>query len=204
MSGTTKTIFVNHTETILIPDGFYVSTDYEAIMSNYFINALAPTKGTIVADLSSDNITYMPRAATIQTAAPGQLLYEDASTNQLNFNGLKFLVLEVSDLSSKTIIRSRESTDTIPPIPTTITEPSYRAFYGSYATNYEYSPNFWFKLDFNVQEDKSFTEYYKEGGVFVRNITYETRTIDGQPVQVMVDPRQTAPNARLRQPRASI
>jgi hypothetical protein len=177
--------------TILIPDGFYVSTDFEAIMSNYFINALAPTKGTIVADLSSDNVTYLPRAATIETAAPGQFVYQDASTNQLKFNGLKYLVLEVSDLSSKTIIRSRESTDTIPPIPTSITDPSYRAFYGSYATNYEYSPNFWFKLDFNVQEDKSFTEYYREGGVFVRNITYETQTIDGQPVQVMVDP---APN----------
>lgn len=180
--GTTKTVFVNHTETILIPDGFYVSTDFEAIMSNYFINALAPTKGTIVADLSSDNITYLPRT-------PAE--YTDASTNQLKFNGLKYLVLEVSDLSSKTIIRSRESTDTIPPIPTTITEPSYRAFYGSYVTNYEYSPNFWFKLDFNVQEDKSFTEYYKEGGVFVRNITYETQIINGESVQVMVDP---APN----------
>ena len=191
VSGTTKTVFVNHSETILIPDGFYVSTDYETIMSNYFINSLAPTKATIVADLSSDNITYMPRAATIQTATPGQLLYEDASTNQLNFNGLKFLVLEVSDLSSKTIIRSRETTDSVPPIPTSITEPNYRAFSGSYATNYNYSPNFWFKLDFNVQEDKSFTEYYREGGIFVRNVTYETRTIDGQPVQVMVDP---APN----------
>jgi hypothetical protein len=186
--GATNTVFINHTETIIVPDGFYVSSDFEVIMSNYFINSLAPTKGTVVADLSSDNITYMPRAATIETATPGQLIYEDASTNQLNFNGLKFLVLEVSDLSSKTIIRSRESTDAIPPIPTTITEPSYRAFYGSYATNYNYSPNFWFKLDFNVQEDKSFTEYYKEGGVFVRNITYETQTINGQPVQVMVDP----------------
>jgi hypothetical protein len=181
-NGATKTVFVNHTETILIPDGFYVSTDFEVIMSNYFINALAPTKGTIVADLSSDNITYLPRT-------PAE--YTDASTNQLKFNGLKYLVLEVSDLSSKTIIRSRESTDTIPPIPTTITEPSYRAFYGSYATNHEYSPNFWFKLDFNVQEDKSFTEYYREGGVFVRNITYETQTINGESVQVMVDP---APN----------
>ena len=183
---TTKTVFINHVETILIPDGFYVSTDYEIIMSNYFINALAPTKGTIVADLSSNNITYMPRAATMETARPGQLIYEDASTNQLKFNGLKFLVLEVSGLSSKTIIRSRESSDEIP-----TTEPSYRAFSGSYATNPEYSPNFWFKLDFNVQEDKSFTEYYREGGVFVRNVTYETQTINGQPVQVMVDP---APN----------
>lgn len=190
-SGATKTIFVNHTETIIVPDGFYVSTDYEAIMSNYFINSLPPTKGTIVADLSSNNITYMPRAPTLGSAAPGQLVYEDASTNQLNFNGLKFLVLEVSDLSSKTIVRSRESTDTIPPIPTTLNEPNYRAFAGSYATNYNYSPNFWFELDFNVQEDKSFTDYYKEGGIFVRNVTYETQTVNGQQVQVMVDP---APN----------
>jgi len=190
-NGTTKTIFINHTETILIPDGFYVSSDFEVIMSNYFINSIAPTKATIVADLSADNITYMPRAETIQTAAPGQLVVEDASTNQINFNGLKYLILEVSDLSSKTIIRSRESTDAVPPTPESIDQPNYRAFSGSYATNYNYSPNFWFKLDFNVQEDKSFTEYYKEGGVFVRNVTYETRTIDGHPVQVMVDP---APN----------
>lgn len=187
-SGVTKTIFVNHSETIIVPDGFYVSTDFEAIMSNYFINSLPPTKGTIVADLSSDNVTYIPRAPTLGSAAPGQLVYEDASTNKLNFNGLKFLVLEVSDLSSKTIIRSRESTDTIPPIPTTLNEPSYRAFSGSYATNYNYSPNFWFELDFNVQEDKSFTDYYKEGGIFVRNVTYETQTVNGQQVQVMVDP----------------
>ena len=189
--GTAKTVFINHTETIIVPDGFYVSSEFEVIMSNYFINALAPIKGTVVADLSSDNITYMPRAATIETAAPGQLIYTDASTNQLVFNGLKFLVLEVSDLSSKTIIRSRELTDKIPPIPTSLTDPSYRAFSGSYVTNYNYSPNFWFKLDYNVQEDKSFTDYYKEGGVFVRNVTYETQTINGQPVQVMVDP---APN----------
>jgi len=187
-SGTTKTIFVNHSETILIPDGFYVSTDFEAIMSNYFINSLSPTKGTIVADLSSDNVTYIPRAPTLESAIGSQLVYEDASTNQLNFNGLKFMVLEVSDLSSKTIIRSRESTDTIPPIPTTLNEPNYRAFYGSYATNYNYSPNFWFELDFNVQEDKSYTDYYKEGGIFVRNVTYETQTVNGQQVQVMVDP----------------
>jgi hypothetical protein len=180
--GVFKTVFINHTETIIIPDGFYVSSDFEVIMSNYFINALPPTKGTIVADLSSDNITFIPR---------NPVDYADASSNQLNFNGLKFLLLEVNDLSSKTIIRSREITDTIPPIPTSITEANYRAFAGSYATNYNYSPNFWFKLDFNVQEDKSFTEYYKEGGVFVRNVTYETQTINGQPVQVMVDP---APN----------
>jgi hypothetical protein len=199
--GVAKTIFVNHTERILIPDGFYVSTDFENIMSNYFINAIAPTRATIVADLSSDNITYMPRAAPNTTPNPGQLSYEDIDETEiedqptlrkLNFSGLKFLVLEVSDLSSKTIIRSRELSDALPPIPTSITEANYRAFAGSYATNYNYSPNFWFKLDFNVQEDKSFTEYYREGGIIVRNVTYETRTINGQQVQVMVDP---APNS---------
>jgi hypothetical protein len=94
----------------------------------------------------------------------------------------------VSDLSTKSIFRSRESSDTIPPIPTTVNEPSYRAFYGSYTTNYQYSPNFWFQLDFNIQNDKSFTDYYKEGGLFIRKVTTQNVTIDGQPVNVMVDP----------------
>jgi hypothetical protein len=190
-NGTVKTVFINHTETVIIPDGFYVSTDFEPIMSNYFINSLEPTKGVIVADLSSDNVTYMPRAPTLESAAPGQLVYEDASLNQLKFNGLKYLVLEVNTISSKTIIRSREISDALPTISNIPSDPNYRAFYGSYATNYSYSPNFWFKIDFNVQEDKSFTDYYKEGGIFVRNVTYETVNINGQPVQVMVDP---APN----------
>jgi hypothetical protein len=194
---TFKTIFVNHTETIIIPDGFYVSGDFEVIMSNYFLNAIAPTRATIVADLSSDNITYMPRAAPNTTPLPGQLIYEDIDESEiedpsvirkLNFNGLKFLVLEVNSLSSKTIIRTREKSDSVPAYSASETEPNYRAFDGSYATNYNYSPNFSFKLDFNVQEDKSFTEYYKEGGIFMRHVTYETRTINGQTVQVRVDP----------------
>ena len=177
--GQSKTVFINHSETIIVPEGFLISSDFQILLSNYFINALPPTAGTVVADLSSDNVTFIPRATTA---------FEPATTNQLIFNGLKFIVAEVSDLSTKTIFRSREITDSIPPIPTTITEPYYRAFTGTYLTNYQYSPNFWFKLDFNVQEDKSFTDYYKEGGIFVRKITTHDISLNGQTVNVMVDP----------------
>lgn len=177
--GQSKTVFINHSETIIVPEGFLISSDFQILLSNYFINALPPTAGTVVADLSSDNVTFIPRATTA---------FEPATTNQLIFNGLKFIVAEVSDLSTKTIFRSREITDSIPPIPTTLTEPYYRAFIGTYLTNYQYSPNFWFKLDFNVQEDKSFTDYYKEGGIFVRKITTHDISLNGQTVNVMVDP----------------
>ena len=116
--------------------------------------------------------------------------YIDCSTNQLKFNGLKYLVAEVSDLSTRTIFRSREESDTVPPISETPTasDPFYRAFYGNYTNNYQYSPNFYFKLDFNIQEDKSFTDYYNEGGIFVRNITTQDVSLNGQTVSVMVDP----------------
>lgn len=177
--GVSKTVFINHTETILIPEGFYVSADFELLLSNYFINALPPTSGTVVADLSSDNVTFVPRQS---------YAYTNATTNQLVYNGLKFLVAEVSDLSSRTIIRSRETTDSIPPNTSNPTEANYRAFTGSYLTNSQYSPNFWFKLDFNVQEDKSFTDYYKEGGIFVRKITTQDISLNGQTITVMVDP----------------
>jgi len=183
--GETKTVFINHTETVIIPEGFLISSDFQILMSNYFINAVAPTSGTVVADLldvSANGVTtktFVPRATSA---------YTDASDNQLVFNGLKYIVSEVSDLSTKSIFRSRETSDTIPPIPTTVNEPSYRAFYGSYTTNYQYSPNFWFQLDFNIQNDKSFTDYYKEGGLFIRKITTQNVTIDGQTVSVMVDP----------------
>lgn len=183
--GVTKTVFINHTETVIIPEGFLISSDFQILMSNYFINAVAPTSGTVVADLldvSANGVTtktFVPRATSA---------YTDASDNQLVFNGLKYIVSEVSDLSTKSIFRSREATDTIPPIPTTVNEPSYRAFYGSYTSNYQYSPNFWFQLDFNIQNDKSFTDYYKEGGLFIRKITTQNVTIDGQTVSVMVDP----------------
>ena len=176
------TVFINHTETIIIPDGFYVSADFATLMSNYFINAIPPTEGKIVADLVTDELgatTYVARAPSA---------YTDASRNQLVFNGLKYLILEVSDISSRTIIRSREQTDEIPAYTTNPAEPNYRAFAGSYVTNRQYSPEFYFELDFNVQEDKSFTDYYKEGGIFLRKVTYETQMIQGQPVQVMVDP----------------
>jgi len=184
--GETKTVFINHTETVIIPEGFLISSDFQILMSNYFINAVAPTSGTVVADLldvSANGVTtktFVPRATSAYTAA---------SPNQLVFNGLKYIVAEVSDLSTKSIFRSRETSDTIPPIPTNpATEPSFRAFYGSYTTNYQYSPEFWFKLDFNIQNDKSFTDYYKEGGLFIRKVTTQNVTINGETISVMVDP----------------
>ena len=176
-----KTVFINHSETILIPDGFYVSSDFGTLMSNYFLSAIKPKKGTVVADLV--DISGVPTYVAREPSA-----YTDASTNQLVYNGLKYLVLEVSDISSRTIIRSRETTDTYPTSTMNPAEPNYRAFAGSYATNRQYSPEFYFELDFNVQEDKSFTDYYKEGGIFIRKLTYETQTINGQPVKVMIDP----------------
>jgi len=179
--GLTKTVFINHSETIIIPEGFLVSSDFQILVSNYFINALPPTAGTVVADLIdiSNVPTYIPRATTAYTAA---------TTNQLLYNGLKYLIVEVSDLSTRSIVRSRETSDSIPPLSTVPSDPHYRAFSGSYSTNYQYSPNFWFKLDFNIQEDKSFTDYYKEGGVFIRKITTQDVSLNGQTVSVMVDP----------------
>ena len=179
--GQTKTVFINHKETIIIPEGFLVSSDFQILMSNYFINALNPTSGTVVADLVdiSNVLTYVPRSVSA---------YTDASSNQLVFNGLKYIVVEVSDLSTKTVIRSRETTDTIPPLSSIPSDPHYRAFSGSYTTNYQYSPEFWFKLDFNIQDDKSFTDYYKEGGIFVRKVTTQDISQNGQTVTVMVDP----------------
>jgi hypothetical protein len=177
-----KTVFINHSETIIIADGFYVSSDFGTLMSNYFLSAIKPNKGTVVADLV--DISGVPTYVAREPSA-----YTDASTNQLVYNGLKYLVLEVSDISSRTIIRSREKTDTLPTAdPSNPAQPNYRAFDGSYATNRQYSPEFYFELDFNVQEDKSFTDYYKEGGIFIRKLTYETQTINGQPVKVMIDP----------------
>jgi hypothetical protein len=176
-----KTVFINHSETIIIADGFYVSSDFGTLMSNYFLSAIKPNKGTVVADLV--DISGVPTYVAREPSA-----YTDASTNQLVYNGLKYLVLEVSDISSRTIIRSRETTDMFPTNTSNPAQPNYRAFAESYATNRQYSPKFYFELDFNVQEDKSFTDYYKEGGIFIRKTTYETQTINGQPVKVMIDP----------------
>lgn len=179
--GVTKTVFINHTETVIIPEGFLISSDFQILVSNHLINALPPAAGTVVADLVdiSGVLTFVPRATSAFTAA---------TSSQLVFNGLKYIVAEVSDLSTKTLFRSRETSDTIPPLPTSPNDPSYRAFAGSYATNYQYSPNFWFKLDFNIQDDKSFTDYYKEGGIYVRKITTQDISMNGQIVTVMVDP----------------
>ena len=182
-NGFTKTVFINHTETVIIPEGFLISSDFQILLSNHFINALPPASGTVVADLVdiSNVKTYVPRAASA---------FAPATSSQLVFNGLKYIVAEVSDLSTKTIFRSRETSDTIPPIPITPSpnDPSYRAFAGSYTTNYQYSPNFWFKLDFNIQDDKSFTDYYKEGGIFIRKITTQDISINGQIITMMIDP----------------
>ena len=181
--GFTRTVFINHTETVIIPEGFLISSDFQILLSNHFINALPPASGTVVADLVdiSNVMTYVPRAASA---------FAPATSSQLVFNGLKYIVAEVSDLSTKTLFRSRETSDTIPPIPITPSpnDPSYRAFAGSYTTNYQYSPNFWFKLDFNIQDEKSFTDYYKEGGIFIRKITTQDISIDGQIITMMVDP----------------
>ena len=180
-NGSTKTVFINHTETVIIPEGFLISSDFQILLSNHFINSLPPAAGTVVADLVdiSNVLTYVPRSTSAFTPA---------TSSQLVFNGLKYIVAEVSDLSTRAIFRSRETSDTIPPLPTSPNDPSYRAFSGSYATNYQYSPNFWFKLDFNIQDDKSFTDYYKEGGVYVRKITTQDISYNGQIVTVMVDP----------------
>lgn len=182
-NGQVKTVFINHSETIIIPEGYLISSDYQILMSNYFINSLKPKSGKVVADLVdiSNVKTYVPRDPSA---------YIDASSNQLIFNGLKYLVTEVSDLSTRTIIRSREESDSVPPIAEipTPSDPYYRAFYGNYDSNYQYSSNFYFKLDFNIQEDKSFTDYYKEGGVFLRKKTTQDISFNGQTVTVMVDP----------------
>ncbi len=179
--GITKTVFINHKETVIIPEGFLISSDFQILMSNHLINALPPAAGTVVADLVdiSNVLTYVPRATSA---------YAPATSSQLVFNGLKYIIAEVSDLSTKSIFRSRETSDTIPPTPTSPNDPSYRAFSGSYTTNYQYSPNFWFKLDFNIQDDKSFTDYYKEGGIYVRKITTQDISFNGQTITVMVDP----------------
>jgi hypothetical protein len=110
----------------------------------------------------------------------------DASANQLVFNGLKLLVMEVNDISSRTIIRTREETDALPDLTDeTLPLKRFRAFYGNETTNPQYSPDFYFKLDFNIENDRSFTDYYKLGGLFVRNVTYGL-DINGN--RVMIDP----------------
>lgn len=186
-NGVLKRVFINHSEPIIIPDGYLISSDFQILMSNYFINSLPPISGTIVADLldiSSNGVTTKTYVARAKSE------YRECTSNQLSFNGLKYIVAEVSDLNTKTIFRSRELSDSIPPISNTPTEsdPYYRAFYGNYNTNLQYSPNFSFELDFNVQENKSFTEYYREGGVFVRKITTRDISFNGQTVSIMVDP----------------
>ena len=168
--GQQKTVFINHSETLIIPEGFYTSTQFPEMMNYYLSNAGAPSSGKVVRD--ADGVLLpIPYAA---------------SSTQLVFNGLKMLVMEVNDISSRTIIRTREETDTLPDLTDdTLPLKRYRAFYGNSVTNPQYSPDFYFKLDFNIDNDRSFTDYYKLGSLFVRNVTYG---VDNEGNQVMVDP----------------
>ena len=168
--GQQKTVFINHSETLIIPEGFYTSSQFPEMMNYYLTNAGTPSNGKVVRDASG-----------VLLSVP-----YDASSNQLVFNGLKLLVLEVNDISSRTIIRTREETDTLPDLTDdTLPLKRYRAFYEDETTNPQYSPDFYFKLDFNIDNDRSFTDYYKLGGLFVRNVTYG---VDTNGDRYMIDP----------------
>ena len=168
--GQQKTVFINHSETLIIPEGFYTSSQFPEMMNYYLTNAGTPSNGKVVRDA---NGTLLP-------------IPYDASSNQLVFNGLKLLVLEVNDISSRTIIRTREETDTLPDLTDdTLPLKRYRAFYEDGTTNPQYSPDFYFKLDFNIDNDRSFTDYYKLGSLFVRNVTYG---VDTNGDRYMIDP----------------
>ena len=169
--GQQKTVFINHSEIISIPEGFYTSTQFPDMMNYYLTNSSDISEGAMVVRDENGVLLANPYPAT-----PIQCV----------FNGLKFLVLEVNDISSRTIIRTREETDTLPDL-TDDTPPikRYRAFYEDATTNPQYSPDFYFKLDFNIEKDRSFTDYYKQSGIFVRNVKYG---VDNEGNQVMVDP----------------
>jgi len=66
------------------------------------------------------------------------------------FNGLQFLYFEVDDKTTHTIIRTKEAADT-----------DFATLARPFVVGPHYSPNFYFTVDFNVPDDKSFTEYYK-------------------------------------------
>lgn len=170
--GQEKTVFINHSETIIIPEGFYTSQQFPDMMNYYLTNSDLPTvkRATVVRD-GNGTILDNPYPAT---------------NAQCVFNGLKFLVLEVNEISSRTIIRTREEVDILPDITDdTLPLKRFRAFYENETTNPQYSPDFYFKLDFNIEKDRSFTDYYKQGGLFVRNVQY---SVDNEGNQVMVDP----------------
>jgi hypothetical protein len=81
----------------------------------------------------------------------------------ITFNGLEFLYLEVDTKTTHTIIRIRDNTDT-----------DFPDLARPFVLGTHYSPNFYFTLDFNVPEDRSFTEYYKHtdngGAITVRSV----------------------------------
>jgi hypothetical protein len=169
--GQQKTVFINHSEIISIPEGFYTSSQFPDMMNYYLTNSSEISEGAMVVRDENGVLLANPYPAT-----PIQCV----------FNGLKLLVLEVNDISSRTIVRTREETDTLPDLTDdTLPLKRYRAFYGDATTNPQYSPDFYFKLDFNIEKDRSFTDYYKQSGIFVRNVKYG---VDNQGNQVMVDP----------------
>ncbi len=89
-----------------------------------------------------------------------------------SFNGLRFLYMEVNDKTTHTVIRSRESTDT----DYADTPRPFVSTGGLSGSNY--SPDFYFKLDFNVPEDKSFTEFFKFGGITVRSVPVDPSGVE--------------------------
>lgn len=85
-----------------------------------------------------------------------------------NFSGLKFLYIEINEKTTNTVIRSREQSDI-----------DYEnASYAFKTTDANYSPNFYFSVDFNIPEDKSFTDYYRVGGVQYRSIPYDLSGVE--------------------------
>jgi hypothetical protein len=89
-----------------------------------------------------------------------------------SLNGLKFLYMEVNDKTTHTVIRSRETSDT----DFADTPRPFKASGGLSGSNY--SPNFYFKLDFNIPDDKSFTDFYKYGGVSVRSVPVDPSGVE--------------------------
>ena len=95
-----------------------------------------------------------------------------AAPKDASLNGLKFLYMEVNDKTTHTVIRSREVTD----IDYADTPRPFISSGGLSGSNY--SPHFYFKLDFNVPDDKSFTDFYKFGGVSIRSVPLDPSGVE--------------------------
>lgn len=85
-----------------------------------------------------------------------------------NFSGLKFLYVQINEKTTNTIIRTKEDNDTdFVDVP--------RAFN---PTSPNYSPDFYFSLDFNIPEDKSYTDYYRMDGVQYRSVPFDISSVE--------------------------